>query len=145
MKKISLFLISTLFGTVLMAESVQGLEDAQKAFMDEDYTKAFAIYSKLAHKGDMKAQNFCAGMYEFAQGVAKDDVKALYWYEKAAEQGMRSAQQTVGYRYMQGIGTTVDLVKSAYWYDKSLAKVSSKDSQVLAQWFDPSSAQEVNN
>ncbi len=145
MKKTGLFIISTLFGTILMAESSQGMEEAQRAFMKEDYTKAFAIYSELARKGDMKAQNFCAGMYEFAQGVAKDDVKALYWYEKAAEQGMRSAQQTVGFRYMQGIGTPVDLAKSAYWYDKSTAKSSAQDSQIFAQWFDPRSAQNVNN
>ena len=145
MKTIKIFIISTLLSGVLMAESVNGLDQAKEAFAKQDYEKAFAIYSELAEKGDMKAQYFCAGMHEFAQGVAQDDAKALHWYEKAAEQGMRSAQQTVAFRYMQGIGTQVDQEKAAYWYDKSDRTVSTEDAQVLAQWFDPSDTHEVKN
>jgi len=145
MNTIKTLIISTMLGGVLTAGSAETLEQAQKAFVNEDYKTAFAIYSKLAMKGDMKAQNFCAGMYEFAQGVDKDDAKALYWYEKAAAQGMRSAQQTVGFRYMQGVGTQVNQEKAAYWYDKSRRESAVQDSRVLAQWFDPNRAQEVNN
>ncbi|MFC2073960.1 tetratricopeptide repeat protein [Campylobacterota bacterium] len=145
MNTIKFFIISTLLGGVLMAESGKGLDQAKEALVNEDYKTAFAIFSELADAGDMKAQYFCAGMYELGQSVAKDDVKALHWYIKAAEQGMRDAQQTVAFRYMQGVGTQVDQEKAAYWYDKSARKVSIEDAQALAQWFDPNNTFGFNN
>lgn len=145
MNTIKIFIISTLLGGALMAESVKGLDHAKEALANQDYSTAFTIFSELADRGNMKAQYFCAGMYELGQSVAKDDVKALHWYEKAAEQGMRDAQQTVAFRYMQGIGTPVDQKKAAYWYDQSERKVSVEDAQALAQWFDPNNTFESKN
>lgn len=145
MNTIKIFIISTLLGGALMAESVNGMDQAKEALANQEYQTAFTIFSELAEKGDMKAQYFCAGMYELGQSVAQDDAKALHWYEKAAEQGMRDAQQTVAFRYMQGIGTQVDQKKAAYWYDKSARKVSVEDAQALAQWFDPNNTFESNN
>ena len=144
MKTIKFFIISTLLGGALMAESVNGLDQAKTALVQQDYKTAFSIFSELADKGNMKAQYFCAGMYELGQSVARDDAKALYWYEKAAEQGMRDAQQTVALRYMQGIGTQVDQKKAAYWYDQSDRQVSIQEAQELAQWFDPNNTFESN-
>ena len=145
MNPVKIFIISALIGGVLMAESSKGLEQAKAALVKQDYTTAFTLFSELAEKGDMKAQYFCAGMYELGHSIAKDDVKALYWYEKAAEQGMKDAQQTVAFRYMQGVGTPVDQKKAAYWYDKIETKVSVEESQVLAQWFDPNNTFGTNN
>ena len=139
------FISSILLSGALMAGSSNALEQAKTAFAKEEYKKAFTMFSELAERGDAKAQYFCAGMYEFAQGVEKNDVKALYWYEKAAEQGVRDAQQAVAYRYMQGIGTQVNKEKATHWYMKSDRSVSEKDRLELAQWFDPQSELEVNN
>ncbi len=144
-KSIKIFIVSILFATVLLADSARMMEEAQKAFLKQEYEEAFSLYHELALKGNKKAQNFCAGMYEFGQGVQKDDEKALYWYEKAAQQGMRSAQQTVGYRYMQGIGTSIDKAKAQYWYDKSKRSVTFEEIELFAQWLDSSSMQALNN
>jgi TPR repeat protein len=145
MNTIKIFIISTLLGGTLMAESLKGLDYAKEALVQQDYETAFTIFSELAQRGDMKAQYFCAGMYELGQSVVQDNVKALHWYEKAAAQGMRDAQQTVAFRYMQGIGTHVDHKKAAYWYDQSARKVSVEDAQALAQWFDPNNTLKSNN
>ncbi len=145
MNAVKTFIISALLGGVLMAESTKALEQAKAALVKQDYTVAFALFSKLAEQGDMKAQYFCAGMYELGHSVVKDDVKALYWYEKAAEQGMRDAQQAVAFRYMQGVGTQADQKKATYWYDKSAPQVSVEEAQSLAQWFDPNNTFRTNN
>ena len=139
------FIGSILLSGALMAGSFNAMDEAKEAFAKEEYTKAFSIFSDLARKGDVKAQYFCAGMYEFAQGVEQNDAKALYWYEKAAEQGMRDAQQAVAYRYMQGIGTEVNKEKATHWYLQSARSVSEKDRLELAQWFDPANDDEANN
>ncbi len=145
MNILKLFIVSVLLAVGAMAGSARGLDQAKEALLDQDYEKAFSIFSGLADEGNMKAQYFCAGMYELGQSVAKDEEKALHWYEKAALQGMREAQQTVAFRYMQGIGTDVDQEKAAYWYEKSDRRVSVEDAKALAQWFDPNNTSGSNN
>lgn len=145
MNTIKIFFLSLILSSVLMAENANTLDQGREAFMQKDYASAFTLFSQLAAKGDAKAQYYCAGMYEFAQGVDKDDTKALYWYEKAAEQGMRDAQRAVAFRYEFGIGTKADQDMAAYWYEKSKRTASDEQRVTLAQWFDPRSTFDANN
>lgn len=145
MNTIKISLLSLLLSSVLMAENINELDQGREAFIQKDYASALTIFSELASKGDVKAQYYSAGMYEFGQGVDKDDTQALFWYEKAAEQGMREAQRTVAFRYEFGIGTKADQKMAAYWYEKSKRTASDKERVTLTQWFDPRNTFEVNN
>lgn len=65
----------------------------------DDLAKALPWYEKAAGKGDPKAQNRLAQLYDDGQGVAQDTDKALDWYTKAAAQGNDDAQVALGEHY----------------------------------------------
>ncbi|MBH64573.1 MAG: hypothetical protein CL569_19435 [Alphaproteobacteria bacterium] len=62
-------------------------EDGLAAYQAGDYQKAIRLWKPLAEQGGVDAQSYLGLMYDFGEGVPKDDAKAVHWYRKAAEQG----------------------------------------------------------
>jgi len=62
--------------------------------VEQDYAKAFELYSEAAAQGDAEAQFSVAYMYDMGEGVELDDLKAIEYYTLAAEQGNAAAQFT---------------------------------------------------
>ena len=64
--------------------------------VDQDYQKAFKLYSLAAEQGDQKAQYNLGVLYRRAQGITQDHGKALAWFLAAGEQEYAIAQFTLG-------------------------------------------------
>ena len=62
---------------------------------NEDYTKAFGLFSEAANQGDAFAQNALGVMYTNGLGVEKNYEQALAWYRKAADQGNEFSKKQV--------------------------------------------------
>ena len=58
-------------------------------------------------------------MYDYGEGVAKDNTQAVYWYRKSAEQGHSEAQYNLALKYYYGEGMAKDYKQAFYWYKKS--------------------------
>jgi TPR repeat protein len=76
-------------------------KEAETAFANKDYVKAFKLYSALAETGNAKAQTQLGFLYELGWGTVRDAEKAIEWYSKAAEQGQVHAQHNLGLLYKQ--------------------------------------------
>ena len=59
---------------------------------------------QAADQGDANAQFNLGVMYDFGEGVPKDDAEAVEWYRLAAEQGYANAQFNLGLMYANGEG-----------------------------------------
>ncbi len=60
------------------------LEDAEIAYSNQDYKKAFSLYMELAEKGNTEAQFNLGEMYYKARGIPQDVVQAHMWVNLAA-------------------------------------------------------------
>lgn len=63
------------------------LEKANQFFENEQYKKAFYVYSIFAVQGNPTAQYIIGVCYDNGQGIEQDVTQAVNWYCKAAEQG----------------------------------------------------------
>ena len=105
-----------LFATPVVAGD---FEHAVAAYNAGNYEKAFRLWKPLAEQGDADAQYNLGLMYDYGEGVPKDDAKAVYWYRKAAEQGHAKAQFNLGWMYANGEGVAEDGAKAFSWYRKA--------------------------
>src|SRR5258708_31696245 len=69
-----------------------------------------------AERGDAKAQDRLAMLYQQGKGVPQDNVEALKWLRKAAAQGDTRAKYGIGYMYYNGQGATRDYAEALRWY-----------------------------
>ncbi|MSU46645.1 MAG: sel1 repeat family protein [Lacunisphaera sp.] len=102
---------------------------ATAGFAAEDL---FAETKKKAEAGDAFAQRYLGIMYEFGEGVPKDDAEAVKWYRKAADQGHAAAQSNLGVSYANGTGVPKDLVQAHVWWNIAGAKGYEKAKENLA-------------
>jgi TPR repeat protein len=58
-------------------------------------------------------------MYEFGQGVARDNDEALKWYRSAADQDVVAAWHNLGRSYNFGTGVEQDYAQAEQWYRKA--------------------------
>jgi len=83
-----------------------------------------------AEQGYAPAQFHVGFMYEYGEGVPRDDKQAAFWYRKAAEQGDVDAQFVLGTKYHSGQGVTQDIVLA---YTLFRLAAASGDAQATAQ------------
>ena len=74
-------------------------------------------FRKVADKGIASVQYSLGDMYQFGEGVPKDDVEAVKWYRKAADQGYAGAQASLGFMYALGEGVPKDDVEAYVWFN----------------------------
>jgi hypothetical protein len=87
-----------------------------EAFNKGAYEAAARIWARLAEAGNRKAAFRLAEMFEFAEGVTKDDREAARYYLMAAGGNHPIAQQRIASRYRDGRGVTRSLMQSLKWY-----------------------------
>ena len=90
--------------------------------VDQDYDKAFKLFSQAAELGYVDAQYYLGEMYSEGQGVEEDPERAFEWYQKAAEQGNTMAQSALATYYFEGIGIERNYQKAFEWHQKAAAK-----------------------
>jgi TPR repeat protein len=96
-------------------ESVNSL----RALKNREYKVEFDRLLPAAQDGDGDAQNRIGEMYEFGQGVARDNDEAIKWYRKAADQNVITAWHNLGRSYNFGTGVEQDYVQAEQWYRKA--------------------------
>ncbi len=138
--------LCTGFTLGLTAPAWAGWDEAEAAYQRGDYATAIREWRPLAEQGDGDAQNNLGVMYDYGQGVPRDDAKAVKWYRKAAEQGYAKAQNNLGTMYRHGNGVTKDFVLAHMWFNLAAAqgdKTSSGDRRIIAREMTPAQISEA--
>ena len=100
--------------------------NALRDLKNEDYKVEFAELKPKADAGNPSAENRVGEMYEFGQGVKRDEAEAFSWYQKSAAQDYVAAWHNLGRAYNFGVGTEQDYVTAEQWYQKA-AKAGDAD------------------
>lgn len=93
-----------------------------RALKNKAYKVEFDRLLPLAEAGNGDAQNRIGEMYEFGQGVARNNDEALKWYRLAADQNVVAAWHNLGRSYNFGTGVEQDYAKAEEWYRKAAEK-----------------------
>lgn len=96
-------------GTV--AEGIEYWEDNQ-------YKKAYRIFSEFAKKGDATGQLYLGLCYEMGHGVDCSYIDAVMWYRKSADQGNGRAMHNLAWCYYSGKGVAQSYSEAAWWMQK---------------------------
>lgn len=98
---------------------------------NQNYSKAFEIYSELAKRDDkLGIANLNTGlMYKDGNGVKQDLEKAYSYIKKSAEKNNAEAQFWIGYMYFHGEGVEQSDKSSIEWLNKSVEQQND-----MAQW-----------
>ncbi len=110
------------FTLCLTAPAWAGWDEATAAYQRGDYATVVRELRPLAEQGDANAQNNLGNMYDYGQGVPRDDAKAVKWYRKAAEQGNAGAQYNLGVMYGNGQGVPQDYAQAHMWYNLAASR-----------------------
>ncbi len=105
--------------------------------VEQDYKKAYAIFSKCAKQEKMSCMGHLGQMYHDGIGIEKDIEKAFHWWLKTAEEGNASAQFQIGYFYDTGKESVVekDREQARLWYEKSAAQKDSRARRFLGYMY----------
>lgn len=91
-----ILLFAVLFGTVACVSVPEsdtasrgslGMEEAQRAYLAQDFQRAAILMRQEAELGNPHAQYTLGYMYYHGQGVIEDTEQALKWIRQAAAQG----------------------------------------------------------
>ncbi len=137
MKKTILALSKCLFLIFFVSSTTfaqSAYEQAEKAYIAEDYSKAFELFEPLANAGNDDAQYYMGIMYHFGDGVRQSYEKAYEWYLKSAEAGDLDSQYRVATLYEDGDGIREDKNKAFNWFLKS-AQQGHKTSQFKVAFY----------
>ena len=72
-----------------------------------------------AEGGNPIGETLLGNLYEFGDGIPKDEIEAARLYRKAAEQGYATGQLDLGIKLQNGLGIPKNLVEAAHWYRMS--------------------------
>ena len=103
--------------------------------MQQDYAQAVAWFSKAADGGNTEAAMTLAYMYQFGQGVAKDDTEVARWYRKAADRGNAKAESALASLYENGQGVSQDNAEAAAWYAKAADQGDADAQYILGEMY----------
>ena len=91
-------------------------EDGAAAYKRRDYATALELWKPLAEQGNAYAQVYLGFMYDYGEGVPRNDAEAVKWYRLAAEQGNADAQANLGFMYAHGRGVAQNEAEAVKWY-----------------------------
>lgn len=94
-------------------------EDGLAAFNRGDGWTALRLWTPLAEKGDVAAEEAIGDLYMLGIGVPQDFAEGMKWIRKAAEQGSASAQLRLGNIYNSDRFGPKDSMEAAAWYRKA--------------------------
>lgn len=84
--------------------STGSLDDELKLYQNRDYIQAMRVARVHAAKGDTVAMCLIALMYQYGEGVPKNDKEVIKWLRLASDQGDSGAQYELGNMYLKGEG-----------------------------------------
>jgi TPR repeat protein len=96
------------------------LDDAQAAYQQGQFARAYQLFKPLADLGNAEAQFTLGVISENGWGVLPQDyAEAARWFHKAADQGNAMAQYNLGYLYKRGMGVPKDFATAMQWFRKA--------------------------
>jgi TPR repeat protein len=107
--------------------SANEFNDGERAYARADYTRAAAIFSREAERGQAAAQTYLGYMYAQGRGVPQDEAKAAQWLRRAADQGYPAAQFLLGKMVDKGQGVKQDFVEAEVLLDLAVARAEPKE------------------
>ena len=111
-------------------------QNANKAYRNQDFARAYYWWNLLAEAGHAKAQTNLGLLFLRGQGVDKNIGIALKWMEQAAHQGVVTAQYNLGYLYSTLDGDLRDQQKASFWYLKAAEGAHATARYHLAQRYE---------
>jgi TPR repeat protein len=110
--------------TALATAESQEFNDAQMAYIKNNYAKALPIFRSLAKEGNAHAQLNLGIMYYFGQGVPKNYEQSVRWLRLASEQDIDYAQVNLGAAYENGEGVPQNYILAHMWYNLAAAQAN---------------------
>ena len=108
------FIVLLVCAVVLLVGDKSGIESsfgAEKTYEqgiafynNKEYDKAFESFKKACDGGNMRACFILGAMYEYGNGVEKNEQKAAELYKKACDGGNMNGCGALGTMYEDGIG-----------------------------------------
>lgn len=80
--------------------------------VQQDYKKAFTLFSKSAQSQYTDALFMLGVMYNKGQGINKDEARGFHYFKLAADKGDEYALFNIGIHYYNGYGIKKRLTKS---------------------------------
>ncbi|UVT17748.1 MAG: sel1 repeat family protein [Nitrospira sp.] len=96
--------------------------EAYRLYKQKQFEKAAKFYRQCADMGNDDCQLAIGQLYEFGDGVPRDERQAAAWYRKSADQGNPIGQKTLGLLYELGKGVPEDWAEAFRLYFKGAEK-----------------------
>ncbi|MBQ9153547.1 MAG: sel1 repeat family protein [Solobacterium sp.] len=103
-----------------MSDAELWLYQAADCYRKGETGKAFELFLKSAHAGNLNAMNNVSACYANGIGIARDETKAFEWMKLAADQGLKSAEASLAKMYCWGIGTETDYELAVEYAERAL-------------------------
>jgi Sel1 repeat len=104
------------------SQSIETLDDGQRAFDAGNYADAGRIWQTLAGQGNASAMWRLGMMYDLGRGVAQDQTIAFRDYLIAAQAGLPEAEFNVAVMYDSGVGVPKNADLAALWYARAASR-----------------------
>jgi TPR repeat protein len=96
--------------------------EAYRLYKQKQFEKAAKLYQQCADMGNDVCQHGIGQLYEFGEGVPKNEKQAAIWYRKSADQGDAISQKALGLLYEIGKGVPENWTEAARLYAKGADK-----------------------
>lgn len=96
--------------------------EAYRLYKQKQFEQAAKLFRQCADMGNDVCQLRLGIVYEYGEGVPKNESQAVAWYRKSADQGNPIGQKTLGLMYELGKGVPEDWAEAARLYAKSAEK-----------------------
>ena len=83
---------------------------------EQNFEKAFELYSVAAKLGNLEAMCDLGYMYLVGQGVEKDKSQSSHWYKKSADLGYVHSMRDIGQNYLNGDGVPIDAAEAVRYF-----------------------------
>ncbi len=83
---------------------------------EQDFVRAFQLYSLAAARGNLEAMCDLGYMYLVGQGVEMDKEKSLDCFKKSADMGYVHSMRDVGQNYLHGDGAPADPKRAVFYF-----------------------------
>lgn len=121
--------IWALVSSAALADPVQDMARAEKAFRAGDLTQTIPLLKKAANEGYAPAQVRLGEILD----VSEFNEEAVTWFRKAADQGNAAGEFGLGRMYALGEGIEKDPKKALYWITLAAEKDYLLAVKLLAQ------------
>lgn len=83
---------------------------------EQNFEKAFELYSIAAEHGNLEAMCDLGYMYLVGQGIEEDKKLSSYWFKKSADLGYVHSMRDIGQNYLNGDGVPANATEAVKYF-----------------------------